>query len=180
MQNVLILAVASLMLSSVAADIKQPRPPRPPDLPTVDGMSKIDRAAEPDQLTLSIIRLDSIRTAADILKEAQQRLKEDEEAILKALPSASLRRETYGLQEVDQKPIAIRRILPPIPGSSSIEATFVITPEGKTSDIRLISAPISHTDQITESISIWLFTPALKADQRVPVRITTSLRLSEK
>jgi hypothetical protein len=180
MRIILKLAAILTLLSSVEADVAMPTPPKPPDLPTVDGMSSLKQATEPGQLAVAIARLDSIRAAKSDLNRRLKELKADEETTLKELPPASRRKQIYGQGEVDQKATAIRRTLPPMKDRGSIEVSFVVTPDGTTSDIRLVSTPISDTDQITEAVSSWLFIPAIKSDRRVPVRVTTSLRLSDK
>lgn len=181
MKRITLVVLAGIILLSIAhADITVPTPPKAPEPPTVDGMTTVERITTPSHLVTAYTRLDSIRQAAADLKTRLAVLAEQEEAILAEVPPASRRDKTYTQNEVDQPATPIHRTFPGLPHNSGIEISFVLSPDGVPTSVKILSAPTTHIDRLTTAVKSWRYTPAIRNARRVPVRITTTLRLSDK
>jgi len=169
-------SILAVIASAVVAEVTMPKPPTPPLRPTIQSTPIMQE--RDTELTTTIRALDSLRTASTSVERELARIEAIMDSIQKHLPPASRRTKTYGQKEVDQPAIPIRRSIPSAE-NSGLEVTFTINPDGQATDVKVLSAPLDQVDPLTRAVEGWLYAPAVKAGRRVPVRITTSLRISD-
>ena len=152
--------------------------PTPPTAPTIEGAVTLPTSTQTDTLTARFTRLDSIQGIRAQVEARLREIREIEKELEAGLPPTSRRPQTYPQEDVDSRAKPIRRSLPTL--SSNIEIQFVITPEGKTRDIRVLSASSDETALIVESVAHWRYVPALRRGRRVPSSVTTTIRVTDK
>ena len=168
-----------VLLSAATAEITMPKPPTPPKPPQVVGAKSFD-TSDPDQLVTTIGQIDSLRARASVLQAELKRLGERETELVDQLPPASRRTNVYTQSEVDRQAVPIRRFLPALAESGNLEVSFVVNPDGYPTKIRVVSGPIGQNEVLVDAVGSWLYAPAIRSGRRVPVRLTTTVRLSEK
>ena len=168
-------------LSPAIAEITMPPPPTPPTPPSIVNASPTaDRQSDPVSPSLTIVRIDSLSNAIGELEDRLHALKEERTELEKKLSPASRNDRVYSQDEVETRAIAVRRQMPVLPESTYLEVQFVVSPSGKTQEIRLLSGPTQNLAEIERTVETWLYSPAIREGRRVPVRITASLRISER
>jgi TonB family protein len=179
--STLLLYLAFTLGVQTAAEITLPTPPKAPELPRVEGaVGKTTISAEQlDTFTATIVQLDSLRTLENDLKSKLAGLKTEQSEIREKLIPATRLKRIYLQSEVDHKAYSIRRSLPSMTGRGDITVRFIVNPEGHTEEIEVISPTGVRGEPVRETVSRWLYGPARKSNQRVPVRITVSARMNE-
>ncbi len=173
------LMLALCIPSLVTAEITVPTLPTPPTPPDIAGQITSEDHDQENRAAIVITRMDSIRSAIEEHQRQLSDLKKESTRIEEELAPASGRNRVYAQNEVDQEAYAIRRSLPQLPESSRIDLEFIVAPDGRSSKIHVVSGPSSYTEAITDAVGTWLYVPAQKGNRRVPVRVTTSIRLTD-
>lgn len=177
----LVLFFALTFSAPTDAEITLPTPPKPPELPRVEGSfsGATGGQAQSDAFTLAIVRLDSLKTLESELKGRLAQIKKKQTETRKGLDPATRLKRIYLQTEVDRKAYPIRRTLPTLSGKGDITVRFIVNPEGRPEDIEVVSPIGVLGDDVRRTVSTWLYGPARKSARRVPVRITVSSKMDE-